>query len=62
MKIKHVYLIILMIALIGCGGGGSNNETPEQANTAPELVGLIDFAIDENLWYEDENKFMHMTQ
>ena len=48
MKKKHVYLIILMIALIGCGGGGSNSETPEQANTAPKLVGLIDFAIDEN--------------
>ena len=48
MKKKHVYLIILMIALIGCSGGGSNSETPEQANTAPELVGLIDFAIDEN--------------
>ena len=48
MKKKHVYLIILMIALIGCGGGGSNSETPEQANTAPELVGLPDFAIDEN--------------
>ena len=37
-----------MTALAGCGGGGSNSETPEQANTAPQLVGLIDFAIDEN--------------
>jgi len=38
----------LVTALAGCGGGGSNSETPEQANTAPQLVGLIDFAIDEN--------------
>ena len=39
---------ILLTALVGCGGGGSNSETPEQVNTAPQLVGLIDFAIDEN--------------
>ena len=37
-----------MTALAGCGGGGSNSETPEQADTAPQLVGLIDFAINEN--------------
>jgi hypothetical protein len=28
--------------------GGSNSDTPEQANTAPQLIGLIDFSIDEN--------------
>ena len=33
---------------MGCGGGGSNSEIPEQVNTAPQLIGLIDFAIDEN--------------
>ena len=48
MKKNYRYLIILVTALAGCGGGGSNSETPEQANTAPQLVGLIDFAIDEN--------------
>jgi hypothetical protein len=48
MKQKYGYLIILVTALVGCGGGGSNSETPKQANTAPQLVGLIDFAIDEN--------------
>ena len=48
MKQKYEYLIIFLVALSGCGGGGSNSETPEQANTAPQLVGLIDFAIDEN--------------
>ena len=48
MKQNYKYLIILVTALAGCGGGGSNSETPEQANTAPQLVGLIDFVIDEN--------------
>ena len=48
MKQNYGYLIILVTALVGCGGGGSNSETPEQVNTAPQLTGLIDFAIDEN--------------
>ena len=48
MKKNYGYLIILMTALVGCGEGGSNSEIPEQANTAPQLIGLIDFAIDEN--------------
>ncbi len=48
MKQNYRYLIILVTALAGCGGGGSNSETPEQVNTAPQLIGLIDFAIDEN--------------
>ena len=50
MKQKYGYLIIFLIALVGCGGGGSNSETPEQANTAPQLVGLIDFTIDEKYY------------
>ena len=49
MEQNYRYLIILVTALVGCGGGGSNSETPEQLNTAPQLVGLIDFAIDENI-------------
>ena len=48
MKHKYGYLIILVTALVGCGGGGRNSEIPEQVHTAPQLVGLIDFAIDEN--------------
>ena len=48
MKKNYGYLIILTTALIGCGGGGSNSDIPEQVNTAPQLIGLIDFAIDEN--------------
>ena len=48
MKQKYGYLIIFLIALAGCNGGGNNGETLDQVNTAPQLVGLIDFAIDEN--------------
>ena len=48
MRQNYGYLIILVTALVGCGGGGGNSETPEQVNTAPQLIGLIDFSIDEN--------------
>ncbi len=48
MKQNYGYLIILLTTLLGCGGEGSNSETPAQVNTAPQLIGLIDFAIDEN--------------
>jgi hypothetical protein len=48
MKQNYRYLIILVTALVGCGGGGSNSEALEPINTAPQLIGLIDFAIDEN--------------
>ena len=34
----------LALLLSACGGGGSGSE----ANTAPVLTGLIDFAVDEN--------------
>ena len=45
---KYYYLFIFL--LVSCGGGGSSNNGQENSrqNTAPELVGLIDFAIDEN--------------
>ncbi|MDC0367731.1 cadherin repeat domain-containing protein [Gammaproteobacteria bacterium] len=48
MKQKYGYLIIFLTALAGCGGGGSKSEALEPINTAPQLIGLIDFAIDEN--------------
>ena len=45
---KNKHILFSLIFLIGCGGGGSNSKAPEQINTAPQLIGLIDFAIDEN--------------
>lgn len=44
------YHFLLIFLLFSCGGGGSssNNQETARQNTAPELVGLIDFAIDEN--------------
>jgi len=46
---KNYYFLTLFF-LISCGGGGSSNsdEFQQRQNTAPQLVGLIDFAIDEN--------------
>ena len=44
---KYYFLFIFL--LVSCGGGSSNNDQENlRQNTAPELVGLIDFAIDEN--------------
>jgi hypothetical protein len=40
--------MFIFLVLSACGGGGSNSEAPIQINTAPQLTGLIDFAIDEN--------------
>ena len=59
MKQNYGYLIILVTALVGCGGGGSKSEALEPINTAPQLIGLIDFAIDENttLWKTEINYF-----
>ena len=44
------YYSLFIFLLVSCGGGGSsgNNQDIAKQNTAPELVGLIDFAIDEN--------------
>ncbi len=43
---KHKYLYIYIFFLTACGGGDGNSDF--QPNTAPELIGLIDYAIDDN--------------
>ena len=45
---KNYLIPFLLIFLTGCGGGGSSSEAPVAINTAPQMIGLIDFAIDEN--------------
>lgn len=40
---KNIYCYIVVLLLTACGGGSS---TPQ--NTAPELVAVIDYGIDEN--------------
>jgi hypothetical protein len=40
--VKYIGIVLLGF-LTACGGGSDT-----QKNTAPELIGLIDFAIDEN--------------
>ena len=48
--LMNKYHFLFIFLLFSCGGGGSsgNNQDIARQNTAPELVGLIDFAIDEN--------------
>jgi len=45
---KYHFLFIFLLFSCGGGGSSSNNQETARQNTAPELVGLIDFAIDEN--------------
>ena len=46
---RKCYFLFIFL-LVSCGGGSSNNDQENsRQNTAPELVGLIDFAIDENI-------------
>jgi hypothetical protein len=45
--INYKYLFIFAVALTACGGGGGSS-SDSQPNAAPELIGLTDYAIDEN--------------
>jgi len=42
------YFCLPIFFLTSCGGGGGGSGSDSQQNTAPDLVGLIDYAIDEN--------------
>ena len=45
----NTYIILSSIILItSCGGGGGGGSESNSFNTAPQLTGVIDFAIDEN--------------
>jgi hypothetical protein len=46
--INYKYLFIFVVALTACGGGGGSSSSDSQPNAAPELIGLTDYAIDEN--------------
>lgn len=47
---KHKYLYIFIFFLTACGGGGGDGDGNSgfQPNTAPELIGVTDYVIDEN--------------
>ena len=45
---KNNHILFCLVFLMGCRGGGGSSVAAEQVNTAPQLIGLIDFAIDEN--------------
>lgn len=48
MTARHFFGFILLLFLTGCGGGEGNSGSSTVINTAPQLVGLMDFSIDEN--------------
>ena len=47
---KYLYFLILTLLLSACGGGGGGGDTISEANqnTAPDFIGIIDYAVDEN--------------
>ena len=45
---RPYFFIFFVLVISSCGGGSSQTSSAEAANTAPELVGLIDYAIPEN--------------
>ena len=44
----HKLLYILIFLLSACGGGGGSPVSDINQNTAPEITGISDYAIDEN--------------
>ena len=47
---KNLYILILisMLFLSACGGGGGDTISEANQNTAPDFTGIIDYAVDEN--------------
>ena len=45
---KLILLPSLLILITSCGGGGGSSSDSSAPNTAPELTGTTEFAIDEN--------------
>ena len=44
----YKYLCIVSLFLSSCGGGGGSPVSDINQNTAPEITGISDYAIDEN--------------
>ena len=47
---KRLYILtsISMLLLSACGGGGGDTISEANQNTAPDFIGIIDYAVDEN--------------
>ena len=45
---KHLYISILLLSACGGGDGGGSPVSDINQNTAPEITGISDYAIDEN--------------
>ena len=47
-KLNTLLFLSSLILITSCGGGGGGASESDSINTAPQLTGTIDFAIDEN--------------
>jgi hypothetical protein len=47
-KYKYGYIFIVFLTACGGGGGGGGSSSGSQQNTAPEIIGLTDYVVDEN--------------
>jgi len=46
---RLLFSLISVACISACGGGASStNDTSDSSNTAPELVGVIEYSVDEN--------------
>jgi hypothetical protein len=46
---RLLFSLISVACISACGGGaGSTNDTSDSSNTAPELVGVMEYSVDEN--------------
>lgn len=48
-KFNTFIFLSSIIMITSCGGGGGGSSESNSINTAPQLTGTIDFAIDENI-------------
>lgn len=57
--IKRIAPIIMLAALVGCGGGGSNTKPPDKVITKDDAINQVEADLKRNL--EEVDKDPNMT-